>query len=173
MVTERETVQKLIDGGPESIPNLFHRHGALFREALLRFYGSTGLDQVNSLTCAVNNVVALLQRDQTDDLQETFYDWIFRRTWCTFMYMKLEGKEGEHPLPETIFDCTSSHYAGDIPDKIRKECNAHVAVCRLCNGFSENCKGIPIEVRHAGAVPPEEFEPVIAEVIKKICGSSE
>jgi len=124
------------------------------------------MDRVGILTQAVQEILDYLRTHGFDDLGETFYNWIVRKTWCTFMAMIMKEGESGHVESELIFNCADPFNRAGITDEVRKECETHIASCEVCKGFFENSKDIPVDISHAGAEYPSEFKGVIAKVLE-------
>jgi hypothetical protein len=168
MPTEREVVYLILNDRPEGISGLFDRHGALFREGLLRFFDSAGPEQADRLEILARTVVDHLKAGRFDDLSETFYNWIVRVAWCTFMKLKIEGEGGDHLDPEIIYTFVEKADVDALDETVRKESRSHIESCALCRALLEQSKDIPVEIRHAGAIHPEDFNEVIHTVLKRI-----
>ena len=166
MLTEREVLLQIIRDDPNGIPELFFRHAALFREALIRFYGNAGLKEAEPLASVLGIVKQDLKEGRFDDLRETFYNWIVRRTWSELLTLCMEEEGGEHVKPDIIFQCADPCNESDITKDDCTACRAHVESCAFCRNLSDKCKDIPLNVRHAGAPCPEEFESVKNRVIE-------
>lgn len=168
MATEREVVYRIINDHPEGIPGLFERHGALFHEGLLRFFGSTGEEQSGRLGVLARSVTDLMKAGRFDDLHETFYNWIVRITWCVFMDLRLKEEGGEHLDPEIIYTFVERVDVEALPEGVRKKSESHFESCALCRSMLELAKDIPVEVRHAGAEYPETFKAVIQSALETL-----
>lgn len=168
MPTEREVLIKIMDGDSQGIGDLFERHGALFREGLIRFYGEAGMDQAEAMTKVIRSMAADLQADRFDDIVETFYDWVVRNAWSSLMALKLEEAGDGHLEAEVIFECSDRLNKAALSREVQQRCEEHFASCELCRGLLENCEGISVETRHAGAEIPEDFKPVIDKVLEEI-----
>ena len=68
MITEREVILKIINGDPEGIPELFFRHAALFREALIRFHGEAGPSESEPLSRVIHTLISHLK----DEIKKSF-----------------------------------------------------------------------------------------------------
>jgi hypothetical protein len=168
MATEREVVYRIINDHPDGIPGLFERHGALFHEGLVRFFGSAGQEQAGRLEVLARSVAELLKTGRFDDLEETFYNWIVRITWCIFMDLRMKEEGGKHLDPEIIYTFTERVDVEALPDGARKASESHFESCSFCRGLLEHAKEIPVEIRHAGAEYPEKFEAVIQSALESL-----
>lgn len=158
MTTEREVVKAVIKGDRAGYQGLFDRHGALFREVLLRFRGGAGAEYAEELASILRETVEMLRRGEFDDIIETFYNWIVRVVWTRYMARDLSGQEGDHAGPQEIWAFTDPNLAAELPEAIRSKAAAHLEGCALCRDLLEKCKEIPVEVSHAGAPYPREFQ---------------
>lgn len=166
MATEREVLQQIAKGHPDGLPGLFDRHAALFREGLIRFRGAAGIEEAGVLNTVISSIAGELQGDGFDDLVETFYDWIVRRTWCSLMAQDLAEAGGEHLDPELIWASSDPLIEDDLPEEDRRLCQEHLDSCERCRDHLERTLDIPVEIRHAGAPYPAEFDQVIAKALE-------
>lgn len=166
MITEREVLLQIINDDPNGIPGLFHRHGALFREGLIRFFGKADSEGAETLAKVINAVKRDLKEGQFDDLVETFYNWIVRATWNNLMVQRMEQAGGDHVEPDLLYQSADRLNEAALPEEVRRPLRDHLETCALCRELLEKCKGIPLEIRHAGAPCPEDFEAVKARVIE-------
>jgi len=161
MFTEREVVLQIAHGDPRGLPGLTERHGALLREASLRFFGAAGEEQSVELQHVLRTLVAELRAGAFDDLAETFYDWVARRTFCACMVLRQERAGGEHLEPDLLHACSDAILEASLPAETRSRCRAHLAECALCRELRQSCTDVPVAVRHAGARFPGEFQLVL------------
>jgi len=165
MPTEREVLQQITRGEPGGIPALLDRHAALFHEGLRRFFGAAGDAQAEPLRRMLSSMRDSLRAGEFEDLEETFYDWVVRNAWCSFMTMRLEEASGEHLEPGVIYESSEPLNEAALPSEIRERCHAHFERCALCRELLEHCRDLAVEVRHAGAHYPAEFDAVVAKVV--------
>ncbi|MHC4943529.1 MAG: hypothetical protein ACYTG7_10985 [Planctomycetota bacterium] len=165
MPTEREVLLQIMRDDPEGIPNLFDRHASLFREGLLRFFGGADEAQVPLLLEMIRAMAADLKAGKFDDLVETFYDWVVRDAWGSFMRIKMEQAGGEHIEPDLIYECSDRPNEAALTEEVRQRCRSHFEACELCRDLLDKCKNVEVEIRHAGAAYPEEFQTVIQKTL--------
>ena len=158
MTTERQVVQAVIKGDRAGYLGLFERHGALFREALIRFQGDDGPEQGELLARILREIVEMLRRGEFDDIIETFYNWIVRMIWTMLMEEKLREAGEGHVKPEILWAFTDHTLTADLPETSKREGEEHIKSCTLCRGLLQECLNIPVEVSHAGAAYPTAFQ---------------
>ncbi len=168
MTTERQVVQAVIKGDRDGYLGLFERHGALFREALLRFQGDAGPAHAELLAHILHETVEMLRRGEFDDIIETFYNWIVRVLWTRLMAEHLRGKEGEHADPEALWAFTDRTLTAELPEEVRSRTETHLGSCDLCRELLEKCRNIPVEVSHAGAPYPPEFQATLDRTLEHL-----
>jgi len=142
---------------PRGMPRLFERHGALFREGLIRFFGAAKEEQIPHLDRMLRTLASDLKAGRFDDLVETFYDWVVRNSFSTCMAIRIEQAGGEHLDPGLIYECSDRLNEAALPEDVREKSRAHFQACDLCREMLQKSKDVPVEVRHAGARFPEEF----------------
>jgi hypothetical protein len=170
MPTEREVLLQILEGKPEGVAHLMERHGALFHEGLIRFLGRADSDQGDRLAEMMRIMVEDLKNDRFNDLQETFYDWVVRNSWCTLMKWAME-EAGEEVLdPEIIYAFADPLCEAALPPEVRVQYRARFDEYAFYRDLLDKCKDIPVEVRHAGANYPEEFNEVIQKALAIIQG---
>ena len=166
MATEREILKQITEGSPEGVSGLFERHAALFRDGLLRFFGKADVDQAPVLARLMARLARDLEEGEFDDLVETFYDWVFRATWTTLMEMRIDEDGGEHAEPAVLYQCIDPHNEAALESDVRDSVRAHLAECAFCRVLLEETRGVPVDIRHAGAPCAEEFQAVIARALE-------
>ncbi|MFH2000471.1 MAG: hypothetical protein ABIK28_12370 [Planctomycetota bacterium] len=167
MSTEREVLHNIINDHPEGIPGLFERHSALFYEGLKRFFSNTEA-YPDLLAEMIRHMREDLKAGRFDDVVETFYDWVVRNAWSSYMKIKIKESGGEHLDPEQLYLCGDRLSEAELDEETREAINIHLSSCGLCRELLEQCKEIPVEVRHAGAPCPEAFEAVLAKAKEKL-----
>ncbi|MBI4878719.1 MAG: hypothetical protein HY812_03540 [Planctomycetes bacterium] len=168
MPTERDVLRKIVGRDREGLKGLFERHGALFREGLVRFYGKADVEAAPRLARVVQSLAADLRAGRFVDLVETFYNWVFRATWTALVSMRMEEAGGGHIDPETFFQCADPLNEAALPEETRQQARSHFESCGLCRDLLEKTKGVPVQVRHAGAPFPADFSAVIQAALEKI-----
>ncbi len=168
MPTERDVLRKIVSRDREGLKGLFERHGALFREGLLRFYGRAELEDAPRLARVAQALVDDLRAGRFVDLVETFYNWVFRATWTAFVAMRMQEAGGTHIDPDTFFQCADPLNEAALPEETRQQARSHLSRCDLCRDLLARTKGVPVEVRHAGAPFPAEFQAVIQAALNRI-----
>lgn len=163
MFTEREVLQQIVADDPRGVPGLLERHGAVIREALLRFFGVADATQLDVLERILRTLVADLKADRFDDVVETFYDWVARSTFSTCMALRLEAAGDEHVEPDLLWEASDRLGEAALPRDVRDRLRAHLAACATCRELQALCRDIPVEARHAGAPFPDAFREVLAE----------
>lgn len=166
MITERDVLLQIINDDPNGIHGLFHRHSALFREGLIRFFGKADSEEAEPLARVIKAVKSELKEGRFDDLAETFYNWIVRTTWNSLMAQRMEQAGGEHVEPDLLYQSSDRLNEAALPEEVRQPLRDHLESCALCRELLEKCRAIPLEVRHAGAPCPEDFDIVKARVIE-------
>lgn len=168
MPTEREVLQQITRDRPEGIQALFDRHAALFHEGLLRFFRSADEGQVDHLRQMMQAMRDSLKAGEFEDLEETFYDWVVRNAWCSFMDIRFQESGGDHLEPNVIYESSDHLNEAALPDEVRERCRVHLEECSLCRELLGHCQDLAVEVRHAGAPYPAEFDAVIAKVVEAL-----
>lgn len=168
MPTEREVLHKIINDHPEGMPQLFERHAALFLDGLKRFFPDREEDYSELLGKMAASMIKNLKAGHFDDVIETFYDWVVRDAWASFMTIKQEEAGGEHIDPENIFLCADRLSEAEFSDETRKAIQDHLSSCDLCRDLLEQCRDISVEVRHAGASYPESFGDIMKKALEKL-----
>ncbi len=166
MPTEREVLQQITQDRPEGVQALFDRHAALFHEGLLRFFGSAGEDQTDHLRQMMQAMRDSLKAGEFEDLEETFYDWVVRNAWCSFMAIRVREAGGDHLEPNVIYESSDRLNEAALSDEVRERCRSHLEECELCRELLGRCLDLAVEIRHAGAPYPAEFDAVIAKVVE-------
>jgi len=166
METERDVLNKIINSESGSIKGLLDRHGCLFHEGLVRFFGKADLDEADHLSHVLVTMCENLRAGDFNDLSETFYDWVMKDACRTFMALRLKdsGSEG-HIEPSIIYECADPLNRAALPEDIQKKVETHLESCELCLELLDLCTDIPVEKRHAGAPFPDQFLAVIDKVL--------
>jgi len=165
MFTERDVLLQIVGDDPRGLSGLIDRHGALMREALLRFHGAADATQLAVLERILRTIVRDLKADRFDDVVETFYDWIARSTFSTCMALRLEQAGGEHPDPEVLWESADPLGEAALPEAARSSLREHLERCGTCRKLVAQCVDIPVEARHAGAPFPDGFRALLERAV--------